>query len=389
MKRRDLLKWTLAGSALAASRLSFANADTDKRLVFILLRGGLDGLHAMPPYADRDYKRLRPNLAVTAPGQGAETLDLDGYFGLHGGLASLSPLYREGELLLIPAAATRYRHRSHFDGQNMLENGTNAPFGASDGWMNRAIAGLTGDGTRQALSIGPAIPLIMQGEHRVQTWSSTALPGVDEDFLKRLAHVYDSDPQFAAALASAQDSPQPRITMATRRNPLKGPDFEVATKAAADLLARPTGPRMAMLEMQGWDTHFDQERRLRNAFQELSAGITALKAGLAGVWDKTAVVVVSEFGRTAAQNASRGTDHGTGGIAMLAGGAVRGGRIHGDWPGLSQRSLFEGRDVQAVNDYEAIFKALLISHLGQNQGFVEDVVFPGSRAIKPMDGLLI
>lgn len=389
MKRRDLLKWTLAGSALAASRLSFANADTDKRLVFILLRGGLDGLHAMPPYADRDYKRLRPNLAVTAPGQGAETLDLDGYFGLHGGLASLSPLYREGELLLIPAAATRYRDRSHFDGQNMLENGTNAPFGASDGWMNRAIAGLNGDGTRQALSIGPAIPLIMQGEHRVQTWSSTALPGVDEDFLKRLAHVYDSDPQFAAALASAQDSPQPRITMATRRNPLKGPDFEVATKAAADLLSRPAGPRMAMLEMQGWDTHFDQERRLRNAFQELAAGITALKAGLAGVWDKTAVIVVSEFGRTAAQNSSRGTDHGTGGIAMLAGGAVRGGRIHGDWPGLSQRSLFEGRDVQAVNDYEAIFKALLISHLGQDQGFVEDVVFPESRTIKPMDGLLV
>lgn len=389
MKRRDLLKWTLAGSALAASRLSFANADTDKRLVFILLRGGLDGLHAMPPYADRDYKRLRPNLAVTAPGQGAETLDLDGYFGLHGGLASLSPLYREGELLLIPAAATRYRDRSHFDGQNMLENGTNAPFGASDGWMNRAIAGLNGDGTRQALSIGPAIPLIMQGEHRVQTWSSTALPGVDEDFLKRLAHVYDSDPQFAAALASAQDSPQPRITMATRRNPLKGPDFEVATKAAADLLSRPAGPRMAMLEMQGWDTHFDQERRLRNAFQELAAGITALKAGLAGVWDKTTVIVVSEFGRTAAQNSSRGTDHGTGGIAMLAGGAVRGGRIHGDWPGLSQRSLFEGRDVQAVNDYEAIFKALLISHLGQDQGFVEDVVFPESRTIKPMDGLLV
>ena len=146
---------------------------------------------------------------------------------------------------------------------------------------------------------------------------------------------------------------------------------------------------MAMLEMQGWDTHFDQERRLRNAFQELAAGITALKAGLAGVWDKTAVIVVSEFGRTAAQNSSRGTDHGTGGIAMLAGGAVRGGRIHGDWPGLSQRSLFEGRDVQAVNDYEAIFKALLISHLGQDQGFVEDVVFPESRTIKPMDGLLV
>ncbi|MEM1402672.1 MAG: DUF1501 domain-containing protein [Pseudomonadota bacterium] len=389
MNRRDLLKWTLAGSALAVIRLSFANSETDKRLVVILLRGGLDGLHAMPPYADRNYRRMRPNLAVAAPGEGTGTLDLDGYFGLHSGLASLYPLYSAEELLLIPAAATRYRARSHFDGQNMLENGTRAPYGATDGWMNRAIAGLTGDEARQALSIGPAIPLIMQGANRVQTWSSTALPGVDEDFLKRLTHVYDSDPQFAAALASAQNSPQPRVTTANRRNPFKGPDFEVATRAAADLLARPAGPRMALLEMQGWDTHFDQERRLRNSFQDLAAGIVALKAGLTGVWDQTAVVIVSEFGRTAAQNASRGTDHGTGGIAMLAGGAVRGGRVHGDWPGLSQRSLYEGRDVQAVNEYEAIFKTLLIGHLGQDQGFVEDVVFPESRRIKPMEGLMV
>ncbi len=171
-------------------------------------------------------------------------------------------------------------------------------------------------------------------------------------------------------------------------NPAQRRNFGMSTRAAADLLARADGPRIAAMELQGWDTHFGQEGRLTNLLGQVAEGILELKAGLGDVWAKTTVMVVSEFGRTAAQNASRGTDHGTGGLAILAGGAVRGGRIAGDWPGLTDRALFEERDVRAVNDYESLFKAVLIAHMGLDQAFVEDRVFPASRRTRPMDGLL-
>jgi uncharacterized protein (DUF1501 family) len=382
LERRSFLTGAATLAALACARAAFAAAPTDRRFVLVLLRGGLDGLHALPPHGDRDYRRLRPTLALSPD----PALDLDGHFGLHPALGDLMPLYRAGELLLVPAAATRYRDRSHFDGQNMLENGSGKPYGAQDGWLNRAILGLNGGDSRLGLALGPAVPLILQGSARVRSWSDSGLPAADEDFLARVTVAYQNDPLFAAALHDARGGAKPAVGMGdTAGEPAQV--YVKAARAAADLLARPDGPRVAVLESQGWDTHFAQERRLTELLGDLSRGLLELQRGLGEAWRETVVMVVSEFGRTAAENGSRGTDHGTGGLALLAGGAVAGGRIVGDWPGLSDRALYEGRDVLATNAYERLFKAILIGHLGLDPGFVEDRVFPASRAQSPMDGL--
>jgi uncharacterized protein (DUF1501 family) len=385
LERRSFLTGAAALAALASTRAAFAAAPTDRRFVLILLRGALDGLHALPPHGDRDYRRLRPTLALSPDA----VLDLDGYFGLHPALGDLVPLYRAGELLLVPAAATSYRDRSHFDGQNMLENGSGKPCGAQDGWLNRAIVGLNGGDHRLGLALGPSVPLILQGPARVRSWSDSGLPAADEDFLARMTVAYQNDPLFAAALRDARGGATPAVAMGDMAGEARPAQVYLkAARAAADLLARPDGPRVAVLESQGWDTHFAQERRLKELLGELSRGLLELKSGLGEAWRETVVIVVSEFGRTAAENGSRGTDHGTGGFALLAGGAVAGGRIVGDWPGLSERALYEGRDVLAANAYERLFKAVLVGHLGLDPGFVEDRVFPASRAQSPMDGLL-
>ena len=385
LNRRAFLHATGAGllSAASGTRMGFASTPGEKRFVFIFLRGGLDGLHALTPFADVRYAQLRPTLAIDP----AEVVSLDGYFGLHPALAALGPLFHAGEVAFVPAASTRYRSRSHFDGQNMLENGSGRPFGARDGWLNRAILGLNDGDRRLGLALGPTVPLMMQGAADIQTYAQSPLPEVDEDFLARLGQVYSHDPMFAQALRDAQGTPDPQ--MVERRNtPLANQDFAVSASIAAEFLARDTGPRVAAMEIQGWDTHSGQRWRLNGLLDGLAQGLIALRSGLGPAWRETVVMVASEFGRTAAENGSRGTDHGTGGLAILAGGAVNGGQIAGDWPGLSARSLFEGRDVAAVNDCESLFKAVLIGHLGLDAGYVEQVVFPNSRTSRPLDGLI-
>ncbi len=373
-------------TALLHSRVSFASIPGDRRLVFVFLRGGLDGMHALVPHGDSHYKQLRPRISAALDAAGG-TEDLDGYFGLHHALTDLMPWYRSKELLLIPAATTRYRDRSHFDAQNLLENGSGKPYGARSGWLNRALMSLVDGDERLGLSIGPAVPLILQGDAGVQTWSNSRLPEVDDDFLMRMTRAYESDPLFLKAMMDANDTLQPDLGM-DGMNRRRGENFPLSAKAAADLLAQEHGPRVAVLELGGWDTHFDQERRLANLFNRVSAGLVALRRGLGAHWRNTAVVVVSEFGRTAAENGNRGTDHGTGGLAMLAGGAIAGGRVAGEWPGLSDTALWQGRDVRAVNSYESLFKGLLIDHLQLTHGQVEDIVFPGSRAFAPAENLL-
>ncbi len=389
LDRRTFLGSMGAGLAVAANpvSLAFANAPTENRLVFVVLRGGLDGLHALPPYADKDYRTLRPTLAIGAPGSNNGALDLDGHFGLHPALKELLPFYKRGEMIVIPASTTRYRNRSHFDGQNLLENGSGKPYGTPDGFLNRALTGLNAGDARLGLALGPAVPLILQGEAGVQAWARSKLPAVDEDFLGRLAQVYKHDPLFARALANARGSAKPDMSMDDMQAPRGGEKFNITAKAAAQLLATDDGPRVAVMEMQGWDTHFGQERRLSNLFTELGEGMTVFRDEIGDAWSNTTFIIVSEFGRTVSENGSRGTDHGTGGIAFLLGGAVNGGRIVGDWPGLSEASRYEGRDLNPVNAYEGIFKAALISKLGLAQGFVEDKVLPNSSSIRPWDGL--
>jgi uncharacterized protein (DUF1501 family) len=391
INRRQLLRWVAASTigSLAGSRTLFADADTDKRFVLVFLRGGLDSLHALAPYADRDYQLLRPALALGGRHSDRPSLDLDGYFGLHPALAPLHALYLQRELLLIPAAATRYRQRSHFDGQNMLENGSGKPYGANDGWLNRAITAMNDNDRRMGLALGPSIPLILQGDARIQTWSDSSLPELDDDFLFRLGLVYQGDPLFADALHDANGALKPDINMNEMDSGgRQHKDFLLSAQAASELLARADGPRVAAMELQGWDTHFGQERRLSTLLDVLAKGIVELKRGLGDAWSETAVLVVSEFGRTAAENGNQGTDHGTGGLAMLAGGAVAGGQIAGAWPGLTPSALYEGRDLHAVNAYESLFKSILNSHMGVGDSLIESRVFPNSSRLVPMDGLL-
>lgn len=389
--RRSFLKTGSATllNALTMTGTAFAGAPTDKRLILIFLRGGMDGLHALPPYEDRDYKALRPHLAQKAQREGGKTIDLDGYFGLHEGLTALHPMYQAGDLLFVPAAATQYRARSHFDGQNMLENGSGVPDGAKDGWLNRAILGLNEGDHRLGLALGPSVPLILTGAAEVHTWSKSPLPEVDADFLQTLSAMYQSDAQFLDALHDATGALDPNVPLDMfRGNPASARNFPLSARAAADLLSRADGPRIATMELQGWDTHFGQNGRLMSLFKQVSKGVLELRNGLGPLWPETVVMVVSEFGRTAAENASKGTDHGTGGLAMLAGGGIGGGRIMGNWPGLSPKALYQDRDLRAVNDYEGLFKAVLSQHMGLDLAYIEDRVFPNSRALAPMDGLL-
>ncbi len=392
LTRRKVLQ--TAGTAallgsVAPARVAFGAAPTENRLAIVILRGGLDGLHAVPPYGDPRYRSLRPSIAVPSPGQEDGALDLNGTFGLHPALAPLRKLYGQKQLLIVQAATTGYTQRSHFDGQNVLENGTNIPYGAQDGWLNRALLRLNDGDRRLGLSVGHSVPLVMRGDARVQTWAPTNLPQADDDFLTRLAYVYEGDSMLSDALREARQSQDIASGMMDRGDATRGPrdQYKVLSEAAGRLLASPDGPRIAVFEAGGWDTHFGQIFRLRQQLGELAAGLMTFKENLGPAWDKTAVIVLSEFGRTAAENGSRGTDHGVGGIALLLGGAVAGGRFIGDWPGLSERALYEGRDVQPTTDYRVLLKAMLRDRMGLDEAFIEDTVFPASRAVPAANGL--
>ncbi|RDZ25946.1 DUF1501 domain-containing protein [Lysobacter silvisoli] len=351
-----------------------AAGDGDARLLVVLLRGGLDGLHALPPRDDAAYARLRGALAP----QNARPLNAD--FALHPSLEFAHGLYGRGQLLPIVAIAPPYRQRSHFEAQDCLENGTASASGAATGWLNRCAAALRGG---EALSLTAVTPLIMRGPGATTSWSPPLPEDVDPVLLQRLQPLYAADPQLSAAFARAVDT---QGLAGTAGNARSG-RLAQTMAAAAQFLAAPDGPRLAFVEDSGWDTHGNQAAVLARKLAELDAGLRRYHDDAAAIWNRTAIAVVSEFGRTAAVNGTAGTDHGTGGLALLAGGAVRGGRIGGDWPGLSPSALNDGRDLRATTDLRALFKGLLATHLRVSESALETRVFPDSRAIAPMIGL--
>jgi len=390
--RRRVLGCMAGGLAvlpLGGVRVALAAMAGERRLVVVILRGALDGLAAAPPYADPDYRSVRGALALHD-----EILDLDGKFGLHPSLAALHEMYRAHELAVVHAVATPYRSRSHFDGQDLLENGTGEPRAAQDGWLNRAI-GLMGRGDRRiGLAVGETVPLLLRGATPVSSWAPQNLPGVDEDFLTRLAALYRHDPLLGPAIregVAAQRMNDSVLGEGAKAAP-GGPRvmLKAAANAVGKLLADPRGPRVAVLEVGGWDTHANQgvkDGRLAGNLAMLDDGLAGLKTALDASWRDTAVLVVTEFGRTAAPNGTNGTDHGTGGIAFVAGGAVAGGRVVTRWPGLARSRLFEGRDLAPTTDLRAIAKALLVGHLGIDTASVDRVVFPNSGNVAALTGL--
>lgn len=381
-RRRFLMgmgAFTLCG-ALGLPGLSFASAPTDKRLMVVILRGAMDGLGAIAPIKDPNYHAIRSRLALPD----SVLLPLDGYFAMHSALKPLHDLYAGKEMLIVHAVATPYRDRSHFEAQDLLENGTTRPQGLTTGWLARTVDGL--GGTTKGLAIGPSIPLILNGTNKVQSWAPSILPETDADFLGRVGYMYNSDAALSAALKEAGN-----MADVAKNNAAKGQrQFIDMMKTAATFMNQPGGARLATIDLGGWDTHSGQgteNGRLPQALGILAEGIAAYRTGMGAAWKDTAVLVLTEFGRTVRANGTGGSDHGTASVAFLLGGAVQGGRIVGNWPTLADSSLYEGRDLYPANDMRALQKAVLQQHLGMSADLVETRIFPDSQGTPMFPGL--
>jgi uncharacterized protein (DUF1501 family) len=376
--RRRFLQYAAvgAGGLLAEPRIVFARVATERRFVFVIQRGAADGLEIVVPYADPGYARLRGALALDL----AAAPRLDGTFALHPALVETAKLYEAKQALFVHAIASPYRDRSHFDGQNVLESGGSAPHDVKDGWLNRLI-GLLPRSHGEAVAIATTVPLALRGPAEVLSYAPSAARQPPDDLLQRVQQLYAQDVQLHALWSTAMDA-RGMAGPAARQNP-----SEVG-RLAASFLARPDGPRIAMLETGGWDTHSAQAPRMANQLKALDAMIAALRDGLGAAWAETTVLVATEFGRTAAANGTGGTDHGTASAAMLLGGAVQGGRVLADWPGLAPGALFQGRDLQPTTRMDALIASSTGECFGIDPDRVTRVLFPQAGAARSMSGLL-
>jgi len=395
--RRDILRTAGAGALVSAlPGVAFARANTDARLVLVVLRGAADGLAVAAPYGDGNYRRVRGELALPSPGQEDGVLKLDGMFGLHPSLAAVYDEYQNDRALIVHAIASPYRDRSHFDGQDVLENGAAAVGLLRDGWLNRALAPLGGAlGNEAAIAMAQNTPLVLRGDNSVTSWAPSQLPDADDSTIQRLQDLYADDEFFATRLAQAlksQEIAADQGGMDRMRN--RGNDAEQARtmmQATARFLTADDGPRIAVVEAGGWDTHANQggaAGALANRLAGLDGGLAALRDGLGPAWSSTVVVVVTEFGRTVHVNGTRGTDHGTATAAILLGGAVNGGRVVADWPGLGKADLYAGRDLMPTTDTRSLFKSVLAEHLDIPDSFIDSTVFPDSAAARPIRDLI-
>jgi len=385
--RRGLLLGLAAGAVLGRSRLALgAGPSGDSRLVVVLLRGALDGLSAVQPYGDPALSGLRGPLALPDPGQDGGLLDLGGFFGLHPSLPRLHAMFRAGEAMPLQAVCGPTRSRSHFVAQDMMETGAEERL--ASGWLNRALAGLPGHGsgtTRPAFAIGTDLPLIMRGAEPVGMYAPSRPERPSDELYARLLDINHVDPMTGPAIAEGLRARG--FTAGILPPPEQRSGFVELAAAAGRFLAAPGGPRVAALEIGGWDTHAGQANRLRGMLGQLDEGLDALRERLGPAWSRTAVLVMTEFGRTAGINGNLGTDHGTGSAAFLLGGAVAGGMVLADWPGLGEGRLYENRDLAPTLDLRAVAKGLLRDHLGLSPAAVA-AAFPGSEGIGAKEGLL-
>jgi len=383
LNRRLFLQGSaLIGCSAAAhplmSTATFAAAPGENRLVVIILRGAMDGLDLVQPRGDAGFARYRPGLAALAVGEEGGALPLDDFWAAHPGLAGLMPLWAAGELGFVHATSTPYRDkRSHFDGQDLLEAGTgmDVPVGmARDGWLNRMLQGMPGVQSQTAFSVGAEEMLILSGAAPASNWAPASRLDLSAQARLLLDHVYHDDPLFRDAATEAVEisegmAPGDKMGGDANRQPLKLAEF------AAARLREET--RIASFSVGGWDTHRNQPGAMKAGLRRLSGTVLALKDGLGPVWGKTAVLAMTEFGRTVRENGSNGTDHGTGGAMLVAGGAVRGGRVHGHWPGLAEADLYAGRDLMPTSDVRAWAGWAMRGLYGLDAGLIEGSVFPG------------
>ncbi len=387
LNRRQALLGLTAAFTIGRISVALAAPETEKRLVVVLMRGAMDGMSAVQPYGDPDFAALRGPLALPQPGQPGGVLDLGGRYGLHPALGQLHQMYAAGEALLVHACAGHYRSRSHFEAQDYLESGADQRL--NSGWLNRAVELMPNPGRELALSVGLSAPLLLRGPATVEAWAPDHFARPTADLYQRLLNISARDPVVGPAMAEGlkQRGFAASALQGQEGDPRHDRSFEMMAGAAGRLLAQPNGPRIAVLETGGWDTHAGQNARLATALGQLDAGLAGLKAGLGDAWGKTVVLAVTEFGRTARVNGTGGTDHGTGGVAFLVGGAVAGGRVRADWPGLGAGKLFENRDLAPTTDVRSLIKGVLVDHMGMGQGAMGRVL-PGSAEASATSGLV-
>ena len=369
-----------ATALLAAPRVLFAQAATERRFVFIIQRGAADGLNTVIPYAEPAYASARGALAIDS----ASALKLDGSFALHPSLSHLHALYGAGQASFFHALASPYRDRSHFDGQNVLETGGNAPYQIKDGWMNRLLGVLPRAG-KPAVAFSPGVPLALRGAVEVTSYAPSALPQANEDLMMRVGQLYANDGQLHALWSSALEA---RGMAGGMEGGARRQDAAALGRMAAGFLGRSDGPRVAMIETDGWDTHSGQNARLTNQLRGLDSLIAGLQEGLGPVWAHTVVLVATEFGRTVAANGTGGTDHGTGAVAMLVGGAVQGGRTVADWPSLAPAALLDRRDLRPTMALDALVAAACSESFGVDPERLHRVLFPHGTPAKAFTKLL-
>ncbi|THD48969.1 MAG: DUF1501 domain-containing protein [Bradyrhizobium sp.] len=398
LSRRTLLG--AAGATFAAAgipRWASAAGARDPRLVVVILRGALDGLSAAAPIGDPDYVNLHGALALRWDGP-HPALRLDNFFGLNPAMANFARLYDAKQAMIIHATATNYRERSHFDGQDVLESGMQTPGRTESGWLNRAVAALP-MGERasgpQALAVGAVAPLVMRGPAPILGWAPSGLAAPTDDLVARLMDLYgQSDPGLAKALQAGLEADrladrQGMVALKPTGDPVAL--MRKAAEGAGRLMAADDGPRIGALAFDGWDTHANEggaTGRLAQLLGGLDGAFAGFESELGPRWRDTIVVAITEFGRTAHINGTVGTDHGTATVAFLAGGALAGGRVVADWPGLSSASLYERRDLKPTTDLRAVLKGVLADHLGLSSEVLARAVFPDTIGVAPMKGLI-
>jgi uncharacterized protein (DUF1501 family) len=404
--RRNVL---LASGTLFAWALvpKLARAEgRDPRFLTIVLRGALDGLATVAPVGDPDWVKLRGDNALTY-GSKTPALKLDDFFALNPAMPSLHGMFQAGEAIVVHAAATSYRERSHFDGQDVLESGVERPGALYTGWLNRLLVSLApedraGVNGGTAFGVGPVTPLVVRGPAPVLSWTPRRVLPAGDDTVRRLLDLYrHTDPDFASVIEG-----RAMLTAIARAGamdqklagPAQGDDiaqlrayFADAVGAAAKYLARPDGPRVGALALDGWDTHYNEgiaSGRLAQLLGALDGALAAVRDNMGPAWRETVVVLITEFGRTARINGTDGTDHGTATTMLLAGGALRGGRVIADWPGVKAANLLEDRDLKPTTDMRAVLKGLLMDHLRADERVLAADVFPGSGDVRPIAGLV-
>lgn len=376
-RRRFLGNSLFAGCSAAASPLitpvTLAAVPGETRLVVIILRGAMDGLDTVQPYGDKYLAQHRKNLKF---GEAAGAYDLDGFFSLNQGLSDLMPLWRSDELAFAHAVSTPYRDkRSHFDGQDILETGSAGEISSdSNGWLNRALSLIPQASTQTAFAVGRDNMLLLKGNAPSSSWSPEIDMELSEHGQSLLDLIYADDPLFHSASSQAIELSM-EMDKAQGMNGSKARSVGALASFAAQRLNEES--RIAAFSIGGWDTHREQQSAMPKALKQLSASLTTLKQELGRNWSNTVVLAMTEFGRTVRENGGSGTDHGTGGAMVMAGGLLRGGKVYGDWPGLGEGDLYAGRDLMPTRDVRAYAAWVLRAQFGLGLTDLEGLVFPG------------